>query len=74
MKELERIYYCLISEREDIKSKLGMDWLQEFNSTIINIEKTTTISDQSEKDKKVYISKSCLRQTEQSKIWDLKYN
>ena len=40
-----------ITEREDIKPLLGMDWLREFNWTIRHIEKTTRITDQSEKDK-----------------------
>ena len=38
--------------REDIKPLLGKDWIREFNLTIRHIEKTTTITDQSEKDKK----------------------
>ena len=41
----------LITEREDIKTLLGMDWLRQFNSMMRNIQSTTTITDQSEKDK-----------------------
>ena len=39
----------LVTEREDIKPLLGMDWLREFNWTIRHIKKTTTTSEQSEK-------------------------
>ena len=38
-----------ITEREDIKSIFGMDWLREFNWTIRLIEKTTTQIGQSER-------------------------
>ena len=38
----------LITEREYIKLLLGIDSLREFNWTIRHIEKTTTITDQSE--------------------------
>ena len=40
-----------ITKREDIKPLHGMDWLRKYNWTTRNIESTTTISDQSEKDK-----------------------
>ena len=42
----------LITEREDIKPLLGMDWLRQLNGWIRNIESTTTTIDQSE-DKKI---------------------
>ena len=38
----------LITEWEDIKPSLGMDWLREFMRAIPNIQATTTITDQSE--------------------------
>ena len=41
----------LTTEREDIKPVLGMDWLRDLNRTIRHIEKTTTTTDQTEKDK-----------------------
>ena len=41
----------LITEQEDIKPLIGMDWLREFNWTTRSIEGTTTTSDQSEKEK-----------------------
>ena len=41
----------LITEREDKKPLLGIDWLRDFNWTIRNIGSTTTITDQSEEDK-----------------------
>ena len=41
----------LITEREDIKPLLGMDWLGELNGTTRNIERSTTITDQSEIEK-----------------------
>ena len=40
----------LITERQDIKPLLGMDWMREFNWTIRNIQ-NTTLTDQSEKEK-----------------------
>ena len=43
----------LITEREDIKPLLGMDWLQKSNSTIRNIGSTTNLTDRSELNKKV---------------------
>ena len=43
----------LINEREDIKPLFGMDWLREFNWTIRHIEKTTTLSDLSERDQTI---------------------
>ena len=41
-----------ITEAEDTKPLLGMDWLREVNWTMRHIEKTTTITNQSKKDKK----------------------
>ena len=41
----------LITEGEDIKPLIGMDWLREFNWTTGNIESTRTLNNQSEKDK-----------------------
>ena len=43
----------LITEREDIKPLLDMDWLRDFNWTLRNSETTTTITNHSEKDKKI---------------------
>ena len=40
----------LFTELEDIKSLLGMNWLREFNCTIRRIEKSTTPTNQSERD------------------------
>ena len=40
-----------ITNQEDIKLLIGMDWLPQFNWTIQNIENTTTTTNQSEKDK-----------------------
>ena len=40
----------LITEQEVIKPLLGVDGLREFDSTIRHIEKTTTLTDQSERD------------------------
>ena len=42
----------LITERENIKPLLGMEWQREFNRTIRHIEKSTTPTDQSERDEK----------------------
>ena len=41
-----------ITEREDLKPLLGMDWLRDFNWTIQNIDSTTTTTDQSEEETK----------------------
>ena len=41
----------LITEREDIKPLLGMGWLRELNWTMRHIEKPTTPTDQSERNK-----------------------
>ena len=58
------------TEREEIKPLLGMDWLRELNWMIRHIEKTTTITDQSEKDKiftnfeKVFKTSRTIKDTE----------
>ena len=43
----------LITEREDIRPLLGMDWLQKFNWIIRNFQSTTTTTEQSEKLQKI---------------------
>ena len=42
----------LITEREDIKPLLDIDWLRDFNWTLRNSETTTTITNHSEKAEK----------------------
>ena len=61
----------LITEREDIKLLLGMDWLRECN-WMIQIEKTITLTDQSETNEKKTQFQSYSGPTEQIKIRRLK--
>ena len=63
----------LITEPEDIKPLLGTDWLREINWTIRHIEKTTTPTDQSEKDeiitqfKKLFKTNQAIKDNENKK-------
>ena len=50
MDEFEKKLPMLSAEREDIKPILGMDWQRDLNRTIQRVEKSTTPTNQSEKD------------------------
>ena len=50
-KEIIKNLSKLNTEREHIKPSLGMECLREFNSTKRHIEKTTKLTDQTERDK-----------------------
>ena len=72
VKELENIYRKFLSERENIKPLLGMDQLRVFLSTIWHIEKTTTITNQSKKNKIITIFQKFFKTNGKTKDTEIK--